>query len=305
MAATPRGAWVLFFHGGPMLRIKDWERLFENHRSKEIKNLEWVAMPNTHGSKFLELMDHPEGPQHFAAWVLIVQVASKCGNTAASRGILRRGDGTPHTPRTLSLLTRCPEPIFVAAIRRLLVLKWLEDDEIKPISGHDAGIPRGAAGKSREVAGIPPLQDNELQDNEEQGSGSGGGPGEETASPGDTGGDAQGEGEEDSPPPKSFPKDSTAYKAAHYLGTFLLPRWVPSAKPVTEAWIQRQAKEADLMLRIDERSFDDINRIFAKIHNQQPGPTGFLWRKNILSMGKLRKQWNDGKLDTLLHGRER
>src|SRR5436305_604327 len=100
-----------------MLRVNNWDEIFENNRSREIQNLTYVCVPNRHdGSKFLDLMDHEHGAEHFAAWVLIVQLASRCGNPAGTRGIpaggrgvLRRGDGTPHTPRSMSLSTRCPE----------------------------------------------------------------------------------------------------------------------------------------------------------------------------------------------------
>lgn len=133
--------------------ISNWDRIFENNRSREIKELNWVAIPNRHdGSKFAELMSHKNGAQHFAAWILIVQVASRVRD---SRGILRRGDGTPHTPLSLSLVTRCPETVFLEAIPRLLSLGWLELEGKEQIPQLGAGIPQLGAveGKGTGVNG--------------------------------------------------------------------------------------------------------------------------------------------------------
>ena len=130
--------------------VSNWDNIFENNRSREIKELNWIAIPNRHdGSKFAELMAHKNGPQHFAAWILIVQVASRVRD---SRGILRRGDGTPHTPLSLSLVTRCPEPVFSEAIPRLLSLGWLNSDENQQLPQVGAGLPQVSAveGEGRE-----------------------------------------------------------------------------------------------------------------------------------------------------------
>lgn len=131
--------------------ISNWDRIFENNRSREIKELNWVAIPNRHdGSKFAELMSHKNGAQHFAAWILIVQVASRVRD---SRGILRRGDGTPHTPLSLSLVTRCPENIFSEAIPRLFNLGWLKLEGNKQIPHLGAAIPHLGAAEGEGTGG--------------------------------------------------------------------------------------------------------------------------------------------------------
>lgn len=142
-----------------MIRIKNWEKLFENNRSREVKDLDYVALPNRHdGSKYAELMDHPEGPLHFAAWVLMVQIASrtrcgnpapKCRNFAPYRGCLVRGDGSAHTTRSLYHATRCPEKYFLDAIPRLLQLGWIEEVENTPFSMLGAGLSQDTTGKLR------------------------------------------------------------------------------------------------------------------------------------------------------------
>lgn len=128
--------------------ISNWDDIFENNRSREIKDLNWVAIPNRHdGSKFAELMSHKNGPQHFAAWILIVQVASRVRD---SRGILRRGDGSPHTPLSLSFVTRCPESVFSEAIPILFSLGWLKIEGKEQTPHLGAGLPHlGAAGGNR------------------------------------------------------------------------------------------------------------------------------------------------------------
>jgi hypothetical protein len=118
-----------------LYRIRDWDRHFENNRTRELKRLDWVPVPNKHdGDGFTELLDHPNGMAHYAAWHLILQVASKCN----PRGTLARDtigtipqDGagdcqTPHTPQSLARITRGDEKAFSEAIPRLVSIGWLE-----------------------------------------------------------------------------------------------------------------------------------------------------------------------------------
>lgn len=104
-------------------RIKDWETHFENNRTKGLKTLAWVPFPNKHdGDGYTELLDHPEGPVHYAAWVTMVQVASKC----SPRGTLLRDGRIPHDPPSLARKTHLPAVSFEGAIPRLLSIGWLE-----------------------------------------------------------------------------------------------------------------------------------------------------------------------------------
>lgn len=71
--------------------------------------LTWVALPNRHdGESYTSLITHNQGAILFSAWVLIVQVASRCN----PRGVLVRDNKKPHTPLTLSLKTRAPQEWF-------------------------------------------------------------------------------------------------------------------------------------------------------------------------------------------------
>ena len=160
------------------LRVVDWVTRYENNRTKDLKETKWVPIPNRHdGDGYTELMDHQNGPQHFAAWVLILQVASKCkhvpqeGATISQegagspqeaadpcevRGSLLRSDKKPHDAKSLSRVTRCPEKVFNEAIPRLIELGWLEIITVKSgFSENPAGRCDHLAVISQESAAIP------------------------------------------------------------------------------------------------------------------------------------------------------
>jgi len=109
-----------------VLRIVDWDDRFENSRSRGRQNLHWVPIPNKHdGDGYTELISHANGAAHFGAWVLIIQVASKCH----PRGTLVRDGGRPYDEEALERVTRCPAQVFAEAIPRLLKIGWLESIE--------------------------------------------------------------------------------------------------------------------------------------------------------------------------------
>jgi uncharacterized phage protein (TIGR02220 family) len=118
-----------------LYKIRDWNRLFENNRSRELKKLDFVLIPNRHdGESFSEIMQQKDGAKIFAGWVLILQVASKCD----PRGTLLRDSGTPlrpgarpHNSTSLSLKTRAPKEWFDLAFSFLEEnTDWLEIEEI-------------------------------------------------------------------------------------------------------------------------------------------------------------------------------
>lgn len=104
--------------------IRNWDELFENSRSRAVEKCRYVCVPNRHdGECYSYIMAHPQGAEIYAAWVLMLQVASK----SPVRGLLLRGNGAPHTPGTLSVVTRAPESWFQTAIDFLLTeTDWLE-----------------------------------------------------------------------------------------------------------------------------------------------------------------------------------
>ena len=118
-----------------MYRVKDWDLHYENNRSRDIMDLEWVPFKNQHdGDGITELLDHPNGMAHLGAWVLLVQVASKCGKPAGKcgegdtpRGTLRRDNGKPHDIRSIARMSGGDLKVFEEAISRFLDIKWLEE----------------------------------------------------------------------------------------------------------------------------------------------------------------------------------
>jgi len=63
----------------PTYRIVGWDDRFENHESRKIKVLNWVAMPNHHDTAgYRRLVTMPNGAALYGAWCAVVQVASRC-----------------------------------------------------------------------------------------------------------------------------------------------------------------------------------------------------------------------------------
>jgi len=116
-------------------RIKDWKELFEKNRTKELKHMFWVPIPNKQdGDGYTELVtEHENGPGHYAVWIAVVLIGSKCD----PRGTLLRDGQHPHTPQTVARKSRLPAGLIKEAFPRLLDIGWLELIEI---SQHDAEI---------------------------------------------------------------------------------------------------------------------------------------------------------------------
>jgi len=111
-----------------LYKIKNWDAVFENNRSRTVERLSWVAIPNRHdGENYSALITSKDGSELFAAWCLIVQVASKC----QPRGTLLKGDGRPHDASSLSLKTRAPEKWFDKCLSYLESnTDWLDIQDI-------------------------------------------------------------------------------------------------------------------------------------------------------------------------------
>lgn len=110
-----------------LYKIRDWDSIYENNRSRTVKELAWVAIPNKHdGENFSLIMAHPRGAEIFAAFVLMVEVASKCH----PRGVLVRDNGVPHTVSSLSVKCRAPDVWFQIAFDYLEAnTDWLVVEE--------------------------------------------------------------------------------------------------------------------------------------------------------------------------------
>jgi hypothetical protein len=108
-----------------MLRIKDWNDHYENNRTRILKKLDWVPIPNSmDGLGYIGLMDHPNAAAHFGAWIAMVEIASRC----EPRGCLLR-NGKELDAKTLSVLSRISADVFREAIPRLVDIEWLESTD--------------------------------------------------------------------------------------------------------------------------------------------------------------------------------
>src|SRR5205085_2332029 len=122
---------------------KDWGTRYENNRSRELKSLEWVPIPNRQdGDGYTLLVDRPNGAALFGAWIAVVQVASRC----EPRGTLLRDAATAHDSSSLSRMTRIPKEV----IEQMLSVcteetKWLETLEQYPSPQEGATIPQEGA----------------------------------------------------------------------------------------------------------------------------------------------------------------
>ena len=127
-------------------RIKDWDTLFETSETRKLVRLNWVPIPNKHDGKGYRRLIR-SGALNYAAWVLLLQVASKC----PQRGVLADQDG-PLTPDDLFIKTDCPASCFTAAIPKLLEIGWLEESPGVPADspGAPADPPGGREGKGIE-----------------------------------------------------------------------------------------------------------------------------------------------------------
>lgn len=111
-----------------LYQIAKWNEIYENNRSRQVKDLSWVPIQNKmDGENFTQIMGHPKGAMIFAGFILMVELASRC----TPRGCLVRGNGQPHDVRTMSAKCRCPDVWFSTAIDYLIAnTDWLEVSEV-------------------------------------------------------------------------------------------------------------------------------------------------------------------------------
>jgi hypothetical protein len=105
-------------------RIKNWNDIYENNRTREIKKLGWFPVPiKLDGDGYTLIMAESDGVEIFGSWIACGEVAASC----EPRGTLLRHSGIPHSADSLSRITRIP----IKIINRMLSFclekcKWLE-----------------------------------------------------------------------------------------------------------------------------------------------------------------------------------
>jgi len=135
-----------------MYRIKDWYKLFENNRTRELKRMDWVPVPNRmDGAGYTALVDHPNGAAHLGAWLAMLEISSR----QTPRGTFpQEGAGFPQEgagfPQVLARISRLPVQLFMEVIPRLEQIGWIE--RVTEIPQDGAGIPQEGAGIPQEGA---------------------------------------------------------------------------------------------------------------------------------------------------------
>lgn len=104
-------------------RIRDWSKHYEISRdARPVKTMIWVPLrTDLQDERYLELVDHPDGPLHFAAWVSILQIAARSkvhGEISPSCADL---------PQFCARLAHFPRSVFEGAIPRLIKIGWIEE----------------------------------------------------------------------------------------------------------------------------------------------------------------------------------
>lgn len=127
-----------------VLRVAGWSKHFENNRTRELRQMAWVPVPNRLDSDgYATLIEGENGPAHFGAWIVLLEVASRC----TPRGTLlrdgRNGSRVPHDVASLGRLTRFPAQMLAGAIERLVEIGWLEVICLE--TGELERAPQGAA----------------------------------------------------------------------------------------------------------------------------------------------------------------
>lgn len=116
-------------------RIKDWDKHFENSRTRSMKKLDYILVPNKHdGDGFTSLMAYRDGTALFGAWMLILEAASKC----FPRGTLLRNAESAHDATSLARVTGGSKKVIERALQVLSgkEIGWIEKitltDNVKP-----------------------------------------------------------------------------------------------------------------------------------------------------------------------------
>ncbi len=121
-----------------LLKIADWDDLYEINRTREMKRMKWVPVPcKFDGDGYTELVTrHKNGAAHYAAWMAFLLSAAR----SEERGTLTRSSGKPHDTETISAITRIPKSVLDEALPRLIKIGWIvseskqSDAEIQQVS---------------------------------------------------------------------------------------------------------------------------------------------------------------------------
>lgn len=126
-------------------RIKSWNDVFEDRRTRDVKRLEHVFLPvSEDGEGFRFLMQTTEGISAYGVFIALVRIAGRC----PQRGVLADERG-PLTTDRMAIRTGMPKQVVADAVRVLesLDVGWLEafDPETGPEISRRGDAPERAA----------------------------------------------------------------------------------------------------------------------------------------------------------------
>ncbi len=137
-------------------RIRNWNKHFENNKTRLLKTLTWMPVSTDLGSPgYAELVGgHPEGAAHFGFFIAMLEMASR----GSPRGHLSAGI-RHHDAASMALMCRMPIPMIETALLRLVNIGWVEsyeesgtlvtDPALNPaLAGHLMGSTGNSVGRS-------------------------------------------------------------------------------------------------------------------------------------------------------------
>lgn len=139
-----------------MIRIKNWETIYEDHRTRELKRpMEWVPFKiSFSGYGYTYLMEEfkDKGAAYFGTFVLLAELAGK----SPRRGSLLRSNGTPYEPKGIARVLRISVELVTETIAACSSdeCDWLENvdnSENPTIPRESRAIPRDPA-QHRDIA---------------------------------------------------------------------------------------------------------------------------------------------------------
>lgn len=136
--------------GRTLYKIRNWDKHFEDSSSRKLKKLSWAPIPNKHDGKgYRRLIASKNGPAIYGAWILIVQVASKC----PERGTLSDEDG-PLDASDLEVKTGVPAALFTQTLELLASQRigWIVAENL-PLSPEASGDSPNVSADSPEASG--------------------------------------------------------------------------------------------------------------------------------------------------------
>lgn len=112
-----------------LYRVKNWKKIYENNRSRELKEIDWVVIPNDlSGDGYTMIIERPNGAAIYGAWCAFIILASRC----IPRGVLVRKNGLPHDAESISRLTRMDKGLIQQMIAIVTdELHWVEAKEVE------------------------------------------------------------------------------------------------------------------------------------------------------------------------------